>query len=94
VRQPQDTTSQRTALYGTAAQTLFFNLSHEAFADTTYFLVGGGRRYALTKASDEPQVLARARQANAFLRAVPNGQITHHCENVVLATDAVTLSYL
>ena len=38
--------------------------------------------------------LARARQANAFLRAVPNDQITHYSENVVLATDAVTLSYL
>ena len=93
MRQPRDTTSQRTAPHGTA-DTLFFNLSHEAFADKTYFLVGGGRRYTLTKVSDEPQVLARARQANAFLRAVPNGQITHHSENVVLATDAVTLSYL
>jgi hypothetical protein len=94
MRQPGHTTSQRTARHGTAAYTLFFNLSHEAFADTTYFLVGGGRRYALTKVSDEPQVLAQARQTNAFLRAVPDDQITHRSENVVLASDNVTLSYL
>jgi hypothetical protein len=94
VRQPEHTTSQRTARHDTAAYTLFFNLSHEAFADTTYFLVGGGRRYAVTKVSDEPQVLAQARQGNAFLRAVPDDQITHRSENVVLASDNVTLSYL
>jgi len=94
MRQPGHTTAQQTAPHHTKAYTLFFNLSHEAFADKTYFLVGGGQRYALTKVSDEPRVLARARQANAFLRAVPNNQITHHSENVVLAADAVTLSYL
>jgi hypothetical protein len=80
MRQLGHTTSQRTARHGKAAYTLFFNLSHEAFAATTYFLVGGGQRYPLTKVSEKPQVLARARQANAFLRAVPDDQITHHNE--------------
>ena len=42
MRQPRHTTSQRTARHRKAAHTLFFNLSHEAFAETTYFLVGGG----------------------------------------------------
>jgi hypothetical protein len=74
---------------------LFFNLSHEeGFAGKTYFLTGGGRRYALTKVADQPQVLSRARGTNAFLRAVPDSQITHHVENAVFATDSVTLLYV
>ena len=82
---PQPDTEQRT---------LFFNLAHEDYADKGYFLVGGGQRYALTKVSDQPDVLARARQTNAFLRAVPDDQITHHIENTVFRTDSVTLCYL
>ncbi len=50
--------------------TLFFNLSHLDFANRTYFLTGGGKSYRLTKVSDNPDVLARARRSNSFLRRV------------------------
>ncbi|MBS1831181.1 MAG: hypothetical protein JST65_00630 [Acidobacteria bacterium] len=75
-------------------RTLFFNLSHENHAGKTYFLTGGGQRYALTKVADRPDVLRHARQTNAFLRAVPDSQITHHVENAVFAADTVTLCYV
>ena len=75
-------------------KTLFFNLSHEDFAGKTYYLTGGGRRYALTEVAKSPEVLANARQTNAFLRAVPDTQITHHVENAEFATDSVTLAYV
>ena len=75
-------------------RTLFFNLSHENHAGKTYFLTGGGQRYTLTKVADRPEVLRQARQSNAFLRAVPDSQITHHVENAMFATDTVTLCYV
>ena len=75
-------------------RTLFFNLSHENHAGKTYFLTGGGQRYRLTKVTDRPNVLRQARQSNAFLRAVPDNQITHHVEHAVFATDTVTLCYV
>jgi hypothetical protein len=75
-------------------RTLFFNLSHEHHAGKTYFLTGGGQRYTLTKVADQPDVLRHARQTNAFLRAVPDDQITHHVENALFATDSVTLCYV
>jgi hypothetical protein len=75
-------------------RTLFFNLSHEDFAGKTYYLTGGGQRYRLTPVSDRPDVLRHARQTNAFLRAVPDNQITHHVEDAVFAADTVTLCYV
>lgn len=75
-------------------RTLFFNLSHENHAGKTYFLTGGGQRYKLTKVADRPEVLRQARHLNAFLRAVPDSQITHHVENAVFAADTVTLCYV
>jgi hypothetical protein len=75
-------------------RTLFFNLSHENYAGKTYFLTGGGQRYTLTKVTDRPDVLRQARQTNAFLRAMPDNQVTHHVENAVFATDTVTLCYV
>ncbi len=75
-------------------RTLFFNLSHENHVGKTYFLTGGGQRYKLTRVTDRPDVLRQARQSNAFLRAVPDSQITHHVENAVFATDTVTLCYV
>jgi len=77
-----------------APGTLFFNFSHEGFASRTYFLTGGGKSYRLTKVTDAPDVLVRARRHNAFLRGVPDGQITHHIEGTSFATDSVTLSYV
>ncbi|MDQ6780956.1 MAG: twin-arginine translocation signal domain-containing protein, partial [Candidatus Eremiobacteraeota bacterium] len=74
-------------------QTLFFNLAHEDAGDKAYYLTGGGQRYALTRVSAQPEVLARERQNNKFLRGVPDDQITHHVENVVTASDSVTLFY-
>lgn len=74
--------------------TLFFNLSHESYAGKTYYLTGGGQRLALTPVADQPDVLRRARQTNAFLRAVDDTQITHQVENAVFASDSVTLCYV
>ena len=78
----------------THQRTLFVNLSHENHAGKTYYLTGGGRRFALTPTADRPEVLTRARQTNAFLRAVPDDQITHHVENATFASDSVTLCYV
>ncbi len=78
---------------GKETRTLFFNLSHEDHAGKIYFLTGGGDRYALTRVQDRPDVLARERLNNKFLRGVPDDQITHHVENVVSASDSVTLFY-
>ena len=74
--------------------TLFFNLSHEDFAAKTYYLTGGGKRYRLTKVSDAPHVLDRARRKNAFLRQVPDQHVTHHIEGTTFAADTVTLTYV
>lgn len=78
----------------THQRTLFFNLAHEKHAGKTYTLTGGGRRFTLTPTAHQPHVLARARQNNAFLRAVPDDQITHHIEDATFASDSVTLCYV
>ena len=78
----------------THQRTLFVNLAHENHSGKTYYLTGGGRRLTLTPNADRPEVLARARQTNAFLRAVPDNQITHHVENATFASDSVTLCYV
>lgn len=88
-----DSTSDRPTR-ATEQRTLFFNLSHENHAGKTYYLTGGGQRYRLTPVADRPDVLSKARQSNAFLRAVPDNQITHHVENAVFAADTVTLCYV
>ncbi|MEO7338726.1 MAG: hypothetical protein ABIV63_19310, partial [Caldimonas sp.] len=78
----------------THQRTLFVNLAHESHAGKTYYLTGGGRRVTLTPTADRPDVLALARQSNAFLRAVLDDQITHHVENATFASDSVTLCYV
>ena len=77
-----------------APGTIFFNLAHEDFHAKTYFLTGGGKTYRLTKVTDKPEVLERARRKNGFLRAVPDSQITHHIEGTAYATNGVSLVYL
>jgi hypothetical protein len=79
---------------GKTKVTRFFNLSHLRGAPTTHYLYMGGRKYALTSVADKPQVLRQERRTNAFLRAVPDDQITHHVKNVEIANDAVQLAYL
>lgn len=79
---------------GTQPRTLFFNLSHLGGADTTHYLHAGGRKHRLVKVDDAPHVLSAARQSNAFLREVPDHQITHHVEGAPFATGVVTLAYL
>lgn len=80
---------------GTEQRTLFFNLAHEGSAASKgYFLVGGGRRYALTRTVDAPHVLLQARANNAFLRGVADDQITHHVEGAFFADDSVTLCHV
>ena len=73
--------------------TIFFNLSH-LDASKTYFLTGGGKSYRLTKVSDNPEVLTRARRTNSFLQRVPDGNITHHIVGTSFAEDSVSLVYL
>lgn len=79
---------------GKEARTLFFNLAHEDYAGRTYTLTGGGRTYVLTPVAARPDVLARERAGNQFLRNVPDDQITHHVEDVVTPGDTVTLFYV
>lgn len=78
----------------THQRTLFFNLSNERHAGKTYYLTGGGRRFTLVPRADQPEVLARERQSNAFLRSVSDDQITHHIEVATFASDSVTLCYV
>ena len=73
--------------------TLFFNFAHLGYADTTHHLYMGGRKYTLERVKDKPQVLRQERRKNAFLRAVPDDQITHHVTSVEIASAAVTLAY-
>ena len=73
--------------------TLFFNLSHFDHAGKTHFLVGGNQRHELVATASKPEVLAAARQGNAFLREVPDASITHFVEGAVFATDSVTICY-
>ena len=56
--------------------TIFFNLSHENFSNKTYFLTGGGKTYRLTKVSDAPDVLERARRTQ-FLSPRRSGPANH-----------------
>lgn len=78
-----------------AQRTLFFNFSHlgKARNKTQHFLYLGGRKYRLTQVGDAPEVLAKARQTNKFLRNVPDRHITHHLENVQVMGDMTTLAY-
>ena len=78
----------------THQRTLFFNLSHEAYVGKTYYLTGGGRRFTLTPCAERPEVLARARLSNAFLRQVPDDQITHHVVDATFSSQSVTLCYV
>jgi len=74
-------------------RTLFFNLSHLAAAETTHHVYIAGRRHTLTKVSDKPGVLLRARRTNAFLRGVADDQITHHVEAATIPGQMVSLAY-
>ena len=75
-------------------RTLFFDLSHEDYERTRHFIVAGGQRRELTKVGDAPEVLARERLTNGFLRAVPDDHITHHVEDLELASEICTLAYV
>src|SRR5436309_2119548 len=74
-------------LTGQEQRTVFFNLSHFDYAGKTHFFFGGNQRYELLPVAAKPEVLAAARQGNAFLRDVPDARITHHVEGVTLTTD-------
>jgi hypothetical protein len=78
----------------TEKRTLFLNLAHEKQANARYFLIGGGRKYSFSSMADAPHVLAQARLDNAFLRGVPDDQITHFIEDAVFAADSVTLCHV
>ena len=78
----------------TEKRTLFFNLAHESPGNARYFLIGGGRRLPLGSMAGAPEVLAQARQDNAFLRDVPDDQITHFIEDALFAADTVTLCHI
>jgi hypothetical protein len=78
---------------GEERQTLFFNLSHEDHEGHTYYFVLGKNRYFLERVQEGHPTLARARQTNVFLRALPAGAVTHVIENIQLPDDAVLLGY-
>ena len=79
---------------GIEQRTLFFNLRHLGAIATTHTLYAGGRKQALTRVAERPEVLQQARLGNAFLREVADEHITHHVENFEFATAAVTLAYV
>lgn len=76
------------------SRTLFFNFAHLGSQPTTQHLYVAGRKYTLTRVVDQPQVLLDARANNAFLRSVPDDQITHHVEGAEFSTVAPTLVYV
>jgi hypothetical protein len=78
----------------TISVTLFFNLSHLGHVDTTHYLNIAGRKYPLTRVSDNPQVLQQARIGNAFLADLPDRYVTHFAMNVDAPSGSVTLAYL
>jgi hypothetical protein len=77
------------------ALTLFFNLSHLSHVETTHYLNIAGRKYALTRVADDPQVLQRARVTNSFLAALADRNvITHFAADVGAPSNSVALGYL
>lgn len=81
-------------------RTLFFNfmrpdgLAQDAAGKPAqYFLTVGGQTYQLHPVSQNPGVLAAARQANGFLAAVPESQITHYVQDLALSADITPLGY-
>ena len=74
--------------------TLFFNLSHMQGAQTDHYLFMAGRKYPLERVQDAPDVLAKHRHSNAFLRFVADEKITHHAVDVAVPSDIVGLGYL
>ena len=73
---------------------LFFNLSHLRTPASDHHFVIVGRKYRLTRTQDDPQVLATERRTNAFLKAVPDDQITHHAVGVEIPGDIVSMAYV
>lgn len=86
--------ASRPGVGATRPRTLFFNLAHENVAATEHYLHAAGRKIRLAKTHEKPDVLATARRSNAFLRSVPDHQITHHLESVALPADIVVLAYI
>ena len=68
---------------GKERRALFFNLSLEAHAGRTYYLTGGGNRYALVPVQERPDVLARGRLARLVKSSLTPDQIL---EELYLAT--------
>jgi hypothetical protein len=84
-----------------APRTLFFNLAREqslageeSYARQRHFFNIGGQSYTLKQVTQRPGVLAQARGHNAFLRAVPDDQITHYIDNFAVTSDITPLGYL
>lgn len=77
----------------TETRTHFFNLSNHPTPAATHRYFAAGRSYVLERVADRPEVLARERVSNEFLRSVADAQITHHVENVEYPSDAVSICY-
>jgi hypothetical protein len=80
---------------------LFFNFSrpegltlNAAGKPADYFLAVGGQTYSLQPLNRNPGVLARARDENEFLRSLPEGNVTHYLEDLVLSADITPLAYV
>jgi hypothetical protein len=74
-------------------RTLFFDLTHEDHQGHTYHLVVGTRRYPLEHCHRSHRALVKARGQNGFVRALPDGVLTHVIENVQQSA-GVQMSYL
>jgi hypothetical protein len=78
---------------GIEQRTLFFNFSHLRNSEATHFLYLAGRKYRMTKVRERPDVLAFERLRNEFLFSVPDDQITHHIQGVLIPLEIITLGY-
>jgi hypothetical protein len=74
-------------------RTLFFDLTHEDHQGHTYHLVLGTARYQLQHCHRAHPALLKARGQNGFVRALPDGVLTHVAENVA-QSPGVQISYL
>jgi len=74
-------------------RTFFINLSHESYSGHDYRMLLGGQVYQLRELAKGDASLARERRTNRFLSAVPDYNITHVLENVMLSANEVQLTY-
>lgn len=90
---PRGVLGARRAGAGMEERTLFFNFAHVKDVQATHYLYLAGRKYRMTNVRERPDVLAFERRRNEFLASVPDDQITHHIQGVLIPLEIITLGY-